>query len=423
MYSTPFILSLLIILQLLLGSSSANAESVRGKPFDSHALAIYPELLEVRRDLFDNPESSGNEERTARVVANYLKHLGLEVKTNIGGHGVVGVLKGAKPGKQILWRADMDAATFRMGSHGHQDLSHICGHDFNTTIALGIANTLSQDVDNLAGTVVFLFQPAEESQQGAKAMIADGLFEILAVDEVYASHIGPSATGVISTKAGNLFSHSRYLEIELNGTAASQQVASDIHQIMNGLTRVSAPDLFFDLNNAMSLEHGMANPNTIYQDYVFFASPPQVSTKNDRTVLFAELYTANTDDIDATVNALKKKLAESEYKNRVQAVRVSHVRQGVDNDARLVDQAKKLLIESFGDHVLETYYGQVPFASEDFGHFQKSAPGVYFFIGASNAEKGIVAFPHMPNFDVDEEVIHYGVARFATLIKSRLSSD
>lgn len=423
MYSTPFILSLLIILQLLLGSSSANAESVRGKPFDSHALAIYPELLEVRRDLFDNPESSGNEERTARVVANYLKNLGLEVKTNIGGHGVVGVLKGGKPGKHILWRADMDAATFRMGSHAHRDLSHICGHDINTTIALGIANTLSQDVDNLAGTVVFLFQPAEESQQGAKAMIADGLFEMLAVDEVYASHVGPSATGVISTKAGNLFSHSRYLEIELNGTAAAEQVASDIHQIMNGLTRVSKPDLFFDLNNAMSLEHGMANPNTIYQDYVFFAGPPQVLTKNDRTVLFAELYTANTDDIDATVSALQKKLAKSEYKNRVQAVRVSHVREGVDNDARLVDQAKKLLIESFGDHVLETYYGQVPFASEDFGHFQKSAPGVYFFIGASNAEKGIVAFPHMPNFDVDEEVIHYGVARFATLIKSRLSSD
>ncbi|GHA20950.1 hippurate hydrolase [Arenicella chitinivorans] len=391
--------------------------------FDSHAMAIYPELLEVRHDLFDNPESSGKEERTARVVANYLKKLGLEVKTNIGGHGVVGVLKGAKPGKTVMWRADMDAATFRMGAHGHQGLSHICGHDFNTTIALGIANTLSQDVDNLAGTVVFLFQPAEESQQGAKAMIADGLFEMLAVDEVYASHIGPSATGVISTKTGNLFSHSRYLEIELNGTDAAESIASDVHKIMNGLTRVSSPKLFFDLNNAMSLTHGLANPNTIYQDYVFFAGPPQVSTNNSRTVLFAELYTANKGDIDATVSGLKKQLDRREYRDRVHAVRVSHVRQGVDNDARLVDQAKQLLLARFGDQVLETYYGQVPFASEDFGHFQTRVPGVYFFIGASNAGKGIVSFPHMPNFNVDEKVIRLGVTRFSTLLYSRLKTD
>ena len=423
MSSTSFISSLFAILYFVLGTSLASADSARATAYTAHANTIYPELREIRRDLFNNPESSGNEERTAGVVSTYLRDLGLEVKTNIGGFGVVGILRGSKSGKRIIWRADMDAATFRMGEHAHKDLSHVCGHDVNTTIALGIANTLSHDIENLAGTVIFLFQPAEESQKGAKAMLADGLFEMINADEIYASHIGPSATGVISTKAGNLFSHSRYLEIELAGTQDSDALASAVHQMMNRATQVSSPDLFFDLNNTMNLEYGMASPETIYQNYILFGGSPVASTNKDRTTLFAELYTANESDIAKTVTALEQQLADSVYRDRVIDISVSHVRQGVDNDARLVNHAEQFLTQRFGKSAMETYYGQVPFASEDFGHFQKTVPGVYFFIGATNLKKGIVAFPHMPNFDVDEAVIHHGVARFSALIESRLVSD
>ncbi len=407
---------------LAISSSSIQAEVSRYQVYENHSISIYPELLEIRRDLFNHPERSGQEKRTSAVVARYLSELGLDVKTNIGGYGVVGILKGAKPGKKIVWRADMDAASFQFGAHDHGDhkLGHVCGHDVHTTIGLGIANTLSQDTENLPGTVYFLFQPAEESQKGAKAMINDGLFDIIEADEIYAAHVGPSQTGVISTRAGNLFSHSRYLQIEFSGSQDKQALIDAVHAMMGPLTKLRSPEKFVNLNTAMDLEIGIAHPDTIYQDYILFAGPPVAKASDNKITLHAELYTAEHKDIAMIAEQLKQRIKTSNFKDRFTSMRVLHEREGVDNDAELTDIANQILVDSFGKRALEKYYGQVPFASEDFGHFQKKVPGVYFFIGASNAHKGIVAFPHMPDFTVDEAVIHHGVTRFSTLIRQRL---
>lgn len=169
----------------------------------SHTDEIFDSLVKIRRDLHKHPEVSGEEKRTSEKIAEYLLSLGLEVKTGIGGNGVVGILKATKEGKHIAWRADIDAmpsdipdvVDFKSEDRG---VRHICGHDVHTTIALGIANVLASQKKHLKGTIYFIFQPAEESFTGAKAMINDGLFDIIKPEEIYGLHITPSPSGIVS---------------------------------------------------------------------------------------------------------------------------------------------------------------------------------------------------------------------------------
>jgi amidohydrolase len=140
--------------------------------------SVRADLIEVRRDIHRHPEVSGQEERTAWIVAERLRGSGLEVATGVGGHGVVGILRGGKPGPTVAYRADMDAVysnapdpvPFASETPG---VRHICGHDIHTTVALGVAEALTAIRDELPGTVKFIFQPAEENIQGAYAMIED----------------------------------------------------------------------------------------------------------------------------------------------------------------------------------------------------------------------------------------------------------
>lgn len=415
-------ISLLSITTSILFALSFTQVSAKSNKLNSHeeySKSIYPELVELRRDLFKHPEMSGQEKRTSGVVADYLKGLGLDVKTNVGGYGVVGILKGAKEGKRIAWRADMDAAQFVFGQESH-DIAHVCGHDVNMAIGLGIANTLSQNVETLAGTVYFLFQPAEESQRGAKAMIDDGLFNMIQADEIYASHVAPLPTGVITSSPGNLFSHSRYINIKFTGTSDAKELSELVNSMMASVSRVKSPEQFTNLLNAADPKLGLGNPETIYQDYVLFGGSANIRKGDNKLVLSAELYTAEHDDIERVMNNLEQQIRTSKFKDRFSSIQAFHEREGVDNNAELVIQASQLIRGNYGADAFQDNFGQIPFASEDFGHFQKTVPGVYFFIGTANAETGNVAFPHMPNFEVDEMVIQHGVSRFSTLIEHRL---
>ncbi len=414
---------------LALSSSCAVAKQTKIESHEDHARSIYEELVEIRRDLFDHPEASGEEKRTSEIVADYLTELGLEVKTNLGGYGVVGILKGSQPGKGIAWRADMDAAKFEFEEHGDHEavggseknkVAHVCGHDVHTTIGLGIANTLSQNVENLAGTAYFLFQPAEESQEGAKAMINDGLFEIIQADEIYAAHAAPIPTGVITTSPGNLFAHSRYINIEFAGLDEAQALSGVVNSIMMSVTRITSPNHFINLLNISDAELGMGSPGSIYKDYVLFGGQPTIRKSDQKLVLSTELFTTEHKDIQHVADTLKRQILLSKFGNRFNSIEVLHEREGVNNDAELVSQASKLIKHRFGEGAMQDNFGHIPFASEDFGHFQKHVPGVYFFIGVADQVKGNVAFPHMPNFEVDEQVIHHAVSRFSTSIEHRL---
>lgn len=170
---------------------------------------VADEMIEVRRDLHRHPEVSGQESRTESVVASRLRRLGLEVLSGVGGHGVMARLTGARPGRTVAIRADMDAIAsndpdpvdFRSQTPG---VRHICGHDIHTTVVLAVAEGLAAVQSRLKGNVVFVFQPAEENVTGARAMLAAGALDTWQPEAIFAFHTAPLEVGTIGTKPGVL---------------------------------------------------------------------------------------------------------------------------------------------------------------------------------------------------------------------------
>ncbi|MFC4222244.1 M20 metallopeptidase family protein, partial [Flagellimonas marina] len=151
--------STVILLSLLLGCKTSEDKSIHQK-IEKETEAIHGSLVQLRRHFHQYPELAGNEKRTSKVIAEYLSSLGLEVKTGVAGYGIIGILKGGTEGKNIAWRADMDAlpnnfpddVTFKSKNKGIQ---HGCGHDVHMAIGLGIAEILSKNKESISGTVYF----------------------------------------------------------------------------------------------------------------------------------------------------------------------------------------------------------------------------------------------------------------------------
>lgn len=193
------------------------------------AEAVLTRLPEVRawqeplyRDLHQNPELSHQEKRTAGVVAERLRRSGLTVHEGVGGTGVVGVL-GNGDGPRVLMRADMDAlpvteATGLSYASAHDGVMHACGHDVHVTCLLGAAELLSQAPDHWRGTMIAVFQPAEEVGDGARGMVQDGLADLVGpVDVALAQHVFPAPAGQVRTRSGPVLSAADSMRITVYG--------------------------------------------------------------------------------------------------------------------------------------------------------------------------------------------------------------
>jgi len=185
-------------------------------------------VVEWRRTIHQHPELSEQEEKTAALVAEVLTGLGIEVQKNVGGHGVVGLLKGGQPGKTVGLRADMDALSLQEDTglsfaSKTPGVSHACGHDTHTAMLLGAAAVLSEMKADLKGNVKFIFQPAEElnPKGGAPGMIKDGVLENPRVDAVFCLHVWPAfETGKIVTRAGAIMGASDRVFLTVSGKTA-----------------------------------------------------------------------------------------------------------------------------------------------------------------------------------------------------------
>ena len=388
---------------------------------------IYNDLVNIRRDLHMHPEVSKQEKRTSKVVADYLKELGLEVKTNIGGKGVVGILKGGKKGKKIAWRADMDAiktnapdlVDFKSKNEG---VRHICGHDVHTTIGLGIANILSRQKENIEGTVYFIFQPAEETFTGAKDMINDGLFDIIKPDEIYGLHIGPEKVGTINFKANELFAYQRSLEVKFKPSANENELENFMNTILKGYERNPLKGSPIDIINSISdTKKGVASKETIFKDY-FFVEGTKLSKAQDTLFFNATFFETNAQHTRELPAKIKEQIFNSKFKDSFISIDYTRAFATPINDPELTRIAKQTADNFYEKDMFNPLYGQIPYFGEDFIFYQQKVPGVFFFLGASNIEKGINAMPHSPNFVVDEKVIKYGVQCFASLIFERANS-
>src|SRR3989442_1721713 len=221
--------------------------------FLKEAIAIEPEIIKIRREIHQKPELAYREQTTAKLVAEQLKALGIQVKQGIGGTGILGILKGPKPGRVVALRADMDAlpldetaeVEFKSKIKG---VMHACGHDTHVAMLLGAAKLLANHKDELQGTVKFLFQPAEEQggRGGAKPMIEDGVMKDPKVDYVFGLHIdGDLYSGMFGLKGGAIIPPPATFVVRIIGRgghgSAPHQTIDPVYvaaQVLNALQRV-----------------------------------------------------------------------------------------------------------------------------------------------------------------------------------------
>lgn len=423
---------IIILLGLIYGSlvfgQNNQTETLIHDLIKNHSDEIFDSLVNIRRDFHMYPELSDQEQKTSKKIESYLLALGLEVKTNIAGYGVVGILKGDKKGKHIAWRADIDAMQSDLPdkvefASKYTGVRHICGHDIHTTIGLGIANVLSHHKDKLNGTVYFIFQPSEENLRGAKAMIDDGLFEIIKPDEIYGIHMSPRPTGIITTKSEEVFAYNRRIRLTFEKDIPIDSVKQMIKVIAQDLLRVKPETKPWELQNAMHPEKGLGSPNTIYQDYLIIYEEFNITEQNDKVLFEQTLYETNKANLENIPNKIRQHVLASRYRDKLISIEYVSKNPTVLNDKELAESAIETISEIYGSQIVFPDYGIIPFFNDDFAYFQQHVPGVYFFLGGSDYEKGLISMPHSPDFAVDEESIKVGVKYFSSLIIERTKTE
>jgi metal-dependent amidase/aminoacylase/carboxypeptidase family protein len=365
-------------------------------------------FIAIRRDLHRNPELSGEERRTAQVVADAMRRLGLEVRTGVGGHGVVARLRGGRPGPVIAYRADMDAVAtndrdpveFRSL---HAGIRHICGHDLHTTIGIAIATALHQVRDSLAGEVLFVFQPAEERATGAKAMLADGVFAVPPA-AIYGLHTAPLESGRVSTSPGPMMAGRDRFDISISATGDIQVAAAAVRGRLLALGTMDASQI------------------TINQPKDFVLVQAQSTTFSGNTARIAGVVTVASDLArgrvrEAISNGLGVGLATGD---RVSATYEARWIAGVTNDSALVMAAAERARQVLGAGNVSIATTIPPAFSEDFGSFQERVPGVFLFLGVANAANGWNGLPHHPDYVADERAILVGARTMSAVILRHL---
>ncbi|WP_087093572.1 M20 metallopeptidase family protein [Elizabethkingia anophelis] len=407
-------------------SAQQNSEATSvHQSIQSETDKVFNKLVEIRRDLHENPELAGHEVHTQKVLEKYLINLGLEVKKDLYGHSLIGILKGGKKGKKIAWRADMDAlpgnnadkVSFKSKNKG---IWHGCGHDVHMAIGLGIAEVLSKYKKELKGTVYFIFQPEEETFVGAKKMIDNGLFSKISPDEIYGLHVTALPVGQIMTKPEEVFAYQKRVKIELKNTLSDKEVKELSKKISASLSRIENNSKPWEIQYITDPKIGLMNPNTIFKNYRIIDENFLSGSDDKSFSIKAYIYETNADRLKEIIPQIKQVLETNGYKDQLLSVSYIQENPTVFNDKNLTNLAIETLEKIYGKMVMVKDYGQVPYFNDDFAFFQQKKQGVYFLLGGSNFKKGIIAMNHTPDFEVDEESIRNGVKSFSSLIYERL---
>ncbi len=424
---------LLIILSNVLGLLLGGCQTSPSQRTASDAIqlqtdAIFEKLVAIRRDIHQHPEPAGFESRTAATIGARLRVMGLEVQTGRYGHSVIGILRGAHPGKTVAWRAELDAlrGEFRDPAHFRSQnpgVHHACGHDVHIAIALGIAEVLAKQREFLRGTVVFVFQPEEETFKGAKVMIDQGFLTSAAVDEIYGVHVTALPVGQIAVRADEMFAYQRRVSIRLKNELSRADIVQLTKNVNSALSRSRTGAKPWEIQNIGDPVIGVTSPGTAFQDYLIMDAAFDARKENGEFVLDFNLYETSAANLGSIISRVERGIGASGHKNQLVSVSYVQANPTVQNPPSLTRFAVRTLERSRGVGGVRPVFGQAPFFNDDFAYFQQKIPGVYFFLGGSNAEKGFAAMNHAPDFQVEEESIRVGVSSFSSLIIARLGTS
>ncbi len=383
-----------------------------------------------RRDLHEHPELGNSEFRTAKIIADHLRSLGFEVKENVGKTGVLGILKGAKPGPCIGLRADMDAlpvaervdlpfASKVKSTYNGQNVGvmHACGHDTHVAILMSVAEILAGMKNELKGTVKFLFQPAEEGppegeEGGAPLMIKEGVLENPKVDVMFGLHINSQTeVGKIKYRSGGTMAASDWFKIKVKGkqTHGSQPWAGIdpvvvSAQIINGLQTIISRQTELTKNAAVisvSVINGGVRSNIIPEEVIMLGTIRTLDTGMQHI-------------IHEKIKLTASKIAEAS--GATAEITIDNKTLVTYNNPELTKKMIPSFLKAAGpENVIEA---EASTGSEDFSFFAEKVPSIFFFIGGMT--KGTdpnKAFPHhTPDFRIDESGMKTGVKAFCNLV-------
>jgi amidohydrolase len=404
------------------------------------ASAVEEKIIDWRRDIHEHPELGDQETRTSQLVAKHLQSLGLEVRTKIARTGVVGILKGVKPGPTVALRADMDALPVKEPeglpfaskakalTRGREvDVMHACGHDAHTAMLMATAEVLAGMKDNLPGSVVFIFQPAEEGSSivapnsgkswGAKLMLEEGVFDDSKPGAIFALHVMPGRAGEISYRSGAALASSDGLEITIIGQqghggmpwdtidpiSTSALVIAGMQTVVSRKANLTASPAVVTIGTI----HGGSSPNVV---------PESVEMRGTIRTYDPKVREQIHRDIRTTV----EKIAESAGAKA--KVSISRMYDTTVNDEALLTRMMPVLKRASDGNLAEAAMAG---ASEDFSFFAKEVPGLYMFLGITpRGEDPAKAAPnHNPRFFVDEQALVVGTRTMASLAVEFLTNE
>jgi amidohydrolase len=385
-----------------------------------HTHSRYAEMKTWRHDIHCHPELGFEENRTAEKVAKLLISFGLEVHQGIGNTGLVGLLKKGNSQRSIGLRADMDALkiheqnTFEHCSREDNKM-HACGHDGHTAMLLGAAQHLAEQ-GRFDGTIVFIFQPAEEHGEGAKAMLADGLFERFPVDAVYAIHNFPSlGVGKFAIRAGSIMAAEDNFEIIVNGVghhAAMPHLGVDAIVVAAAIVTAMQSLISRTLN---PMDNAVVSFTEFITNGTVNVVPGQVILKGDTRSLTIEVQK----HIEATMERIVRGICESygaQYTFSYQHNFIPTINSLKESEIA-ASVARKLI---GGENVITD--GSAVMTSEDFGWMLKEAPGAYLLLGNGDKGPGSTSL-HNPLYDFNDEILVTGADFWVELVQSQLAPN
>ncbi len=409
---------------LALGSLAATAQQPEPTDIRAKIAEVEDWVIGWRRDIHQNPELGNREFRTARLVADHLRALELdEVRTGIAHTGVIGVLKGAKPGPVVALRADMDAlpvtepvglpfrSTVRTNYNGVDvGVMHACGHDAHTAILMGAAEVLASMRAELEGTVLFIFQPAEEGpprgeEGGARLMLKEGAFKDPKPDVIFGLHVWPAPAGLISLRSGPSMAGSDRLYITIHGRQTHGAMPS------RGVDPITvAADIILGLQTLVTRQmDAAASPAVISIGKITGGVRHNIIP--DQVDLVGTIRHLDPASHDKLIQGIKDTATGiAKISGATADVRIETYAPPVYNDHALAAQMTPTLERVAGDVGLLT--GTPPtMGAEDFAYFQREVPGLYFHLGVNRdgVPIGAAAPNHSPNFFVNEDALKVGV--------------
>ncbi len=424
-----------VIFLLTLLSSPLDAQSPLPAEIDRREKQIASKVIAWRRDFHEHPELGNRETRTAKIVADHLRSLGIEVRAGVGHTGVVGVLRGGRPGKVVALRADMDglpvteqvslpfASKVKATYNGQEvGVMHACGHDNHVAILMGVAEILAGMKDQLPGTVKFLFQPAEEGapsgeEGGAALMVKEGAFDNPRPDAVFGLHVWSSSNvGQIGYRSGGTMASSDLLRITVKGKqthgAAPWAGVDPIvvsSQIVLGLQTIASRQL------NVTRTPSIITIGSIHGGVRYNIIPDEVQL--DGTIR------TFSSDVQDDMHRRIKLTAESIAASAGATANVVITRQypvTVNDPALTATMLSTLRRVAGADMVSEA---PLVTAAEDFSFFAQRAPGLFIFLGSTRKGVDAATAPanHSPLYDVDEGVLPLGVRALANLAADFLS--